>query len=176
MSAEKGRFGKMVEVRQGSITDVECDVAVVNLFRGVKHPGGATGAMDRALGGAITRAIADFDGELGDCLLIEGGGEVKAKKVIVVGLGSASAFGYDEVERASYAAAKRALEEGAKTVATIIHGAGIGGLDPLQAARKVVEGSERAFKELGAEEAKLLIVEFNPDKAQRIKEALTGQR
>jgi len=161
----------MVEVRQGSITDVECDVAVVNLFRGVKHPGGATGAMDRALGGAITRAIADFDGDLGDCLLIEGGGEVKARKVILVGLGGASAFGYEEVEKASYAAAKRALEEGARSLATIIHGAGIGGLDPVNAARKVVEGSERAFKELGRE-AELLIVEFDPDKAKRIEKEI----
>jgi len=163
----------MVEVKQGSITDVECDVAVVNLFRGVKHPGGATGAMDRALGGAITRSIISFDGDLGDCLLLEGGGSVKAKKVMVVGLGNASAFGYDEVEEASYAAAKRALKEGAKVVATIIHGAGIGGLDPVKAARKVVDGSKRAFKELGREDAKLLIVEFNPDKAEKIKEGIS---
>lgn len=162
----------MIEVKHGSITEVECDVAVVNLFRGVKYPGGATGAMDRALGGAITRAIAGFDGDLGDCILLEGGGDVKARKVIVVGLGSSSNFGYDEVEKASYAAAKKAIQEGAKTVATIIHGAGIGGLDPVKAARKVAAGSERAFKDLNADDAKLLIVEFDPNKAQTIRENL----
>jgi hypothetical protein len=27
-----------ITVQQGSITDIECDVAVVNLFRGVKSP------------------------------------------------------------------------------------------------------------------------------------------
>ncbi|RKY04544.1 hypothetical protein DRP77_03540 [Candidatus Poribacteria bacterium] len=164
---------EMVEVRQGSITDVECDVAVVNLFRGVKHPGGATGAMDRAMNGAITRAIADFDGELGECLVLDGQGSVKAKKVLVVGLGSSASFGYEEVEKAAYAAAKEGLKHG-RTIATIIHGAGIGGLDPVEAAKRVASGSKKAFEEAGASDAKLLIVEFNPEKAKAVEEALKG--
>ena len=32
------------------ITEVACDLLVVNEFEGVKHPGGATGAVDKALG------------------------------------------------------------------------------------------------------------------------------
>jgi leucyl aminopeptidase len=163
----------MVKVIQGSITDVECDVAVVNLFRGVKHPGGATGAMDRVLGGAITRAISAFDGDLGESIVLETKGKIGVDKVTVIGLGISSQFGYTEVEIASYAAAKKGVELGCKSIATIIHGAGIGGLDPVQAAQKVVAGSVRAFEEMEANDAELLIVEFNASKAKEIEKALS---
>ena len=47
-----------IQVVQGSITDIKSDALVVNLFEGVTSPGGATGAVDRALGGAISEAIS----------------------------------------------------------------------------------------------------------------------
>ena len=47
-----------VKVVSGDITKTKVDVAIVNLFEGVESPGGATGAMDRALGGGISQLIA----------------------------------------------------------------------------------------------------------------------
>ncbi len=42
----------------GEITGVKADAIVVNLFEGVEHPEGATGAVDRALDNAISQLIA----------------------------------------------------------------------------------------------------------------------
>ena len=47
-----------LSVAQGDIAAAEADLIVVNLFEGVTMPGGATGAVDRALNGAIARLIA----------------------------------------------------------------------------------------------------------------------
>ncbi|MFN3334964.1 MAG: leucyl aminopeptidase, partial [Caldilinea sp.] len=54
-------------VTQGNIATTAADCIVVNLFEGVASPGGATGAVDAALGGAIRNLIAagDFDGKAG---------------------------------------------------------------------------------------------------------------
>lgn len=38
-----------VKVMSGDITEYATPASVVNLFEGVTHPGGATGAVDRAL-------------------------------------------------------------------------------------------------------------------------------
>lgn len=46
-----------IRVTQGDIAALAVDVVVVNLFEGVAQPGGATGAVDAALGGAITAAM-----------------------------------------------------------------------------------------------------------------------
>jgi leucyl aminopeptidase len=161
-------------VQQGSITDIECDVAVVNLFRGVKFPGGATGAVDKALGGAITKAIAEtgFEGKLGETLFLPSNEKVSAKEVLVIGLGPADEFDYKEVEKVSQAAVSASVVKGASKVATIIHGGGIGGLDIIKAAQSIVKGSDEGFKKHGCETGKLIIVEFNPEKAKNVAEAV----
>ena len=48
-----------VKVVSGDISNFEIDSIIVNLFEGVEHPGGATGAVDRALEGIISRLIAE---------------------------------------------------------------------------------------------------------------------
>ena len=44
------------QVRSGDIAESAADVVVVNLFEGVTAPSGATGAIDRALDGALSQA------------------------------------------------------------------------------------------------------------------------
>ena len=44
-----------LEVSQGSIANTAADTIIVNLFEGVTIPGGATGAVDQELGGAVQR-------------------------------------------------------------------------------------------------------------------------
>ena len=130
-------------VAQGSLTQVECEALVVNLFEGVTHPGGGTGAVDRALDGAITRLISEenFEGKIGRTAVLHTDGRIPAKKVILVGLGEASEFDTEGVRRASAAAAKQAAAVNAKKVCTILHGAGIGRLDPSECALAIVEGA-----------------------------------
>ena len=69
-----------IQLKQGNITDEAADLVVVNLFQGVTHPGGATGAVDRALGGAISDVIAagDFAGKSGETLVLYSRGAIPA--------------------------------------------------------------------------------------------------
>ena len=60
-----------IEVQVQDVLTYKGDALIVNLFDGVKKPGGATGAVDQALGGLISQAIAqgEFRGKSGTTLL-----------------------------------------------------------------------------------------------------------
>ncbi len=132
-----------VEVMHGLLQDFAADTLVVNLFEGVTIPGGATGAVDKALKGAISELIAggDFKGKAGETAVIYSNGLIPARRVVLVGLGKSANFDLEAVRRASAAALKKAQNVNAKHVASIIHGAGIGGLEMQEAAQATVEGA-----------------------------------
>ncbi len=130
-------------VQQGNIQETAVDAIIVNLFEGVTQPGGATGAVDRALGGAISDLIAngDLHGKAGEVAVLYPRGTIPAVRVLVVGLGKEEALNLEGVRRAAAVAIKRARDLNARTVATIVHGAGIGGLQTQEAAQAVAEGA-----------------------------------
>jgi len=130
-------------VIRGSLTDQPSDVLIVNLFEGVKSPGGGTGAVDMALDGAISGPISDgeFEGKLGQTIVIRNCKGISASKVVLVGLGKAENFGVAQVMRAAAAAARASRELKAKTVASILHGAGIAGLPAFDCAKAVIQGT-----------------------------------
>lgn len=132
-----------IKLRQGDVMQIAADLVIVNLFQGVTAPGGATGAVDRALGGAIREVIAagDFIGKSGETLALYTRGALPAPRVLVVGLGEADKFDLRAACNAAATAARKARDLGAQNVATIVHGAGIGGLDPAAAAGALVEGT-----------------------------------
>jgi len=130
-------------ISQGNIVATAADCIVVNLFEGVELPGGATGAVDAALGGAIRSLIAagDFDGKAGATALLYTDGKLPAPRVLVVGLGKAEKFDLHAARKAAATATKTLSKlKGVKHFATIVHGAGIGGLDTGAAAQAVTEG------------------------------------
>jgi leucyl aminopeptidase len=136
-----------ITVRQGSIQANEADAIIVNLFEGATEPAGATGAVDKALDGAIGEVIAggDLRGKLGQTLVLYPRGAIPARRVIVVGLGQPDRFDLEKVREAAGAAIKQAKSVGAANVATIVHGGGVGGLEVSEAAQAVVEGSMLAL-------------------------------
>ncbi|MGB9593546.1 MAG: M17 family peptidase N-terminal domain-containing protein, partial [Anaerolineae bacterium] len=99
-----------IEVKRGAIQEEEAELIVVNLFEGVSAPGGATGAVDKALGGQITELIAsgDFKGKLNDTALLYTRGDIPAKRVLIVGLGKQEQFDLDKVRQVSATAARKA--------------------------------------------------------------------
>ena len=159
-----------VSVLQGEIQKIDDEALVVNLFEGVR-PGGATAAVDRALGGAISAAVdlGDFSGGANQTLLLYGDGRIAARRVLVVGLGAQDDFGPEEARRAAATAAKTLRDLGVARAATVIHGAGAGGLDVASAAQAVAEASYLAcyrfevYRRQAAEGAlkKLRVVEFD---------------
>jgi len=132
-----------LQVIQGSIQDTSADVLIVNLFEGVGVPAGATGAVDKALNGAITDVIrsGDYRGKLNELTVLYSRGTLPAARVIVVGLGKVQDFTLDRVRQAAAWAARRARDLGCKSIATVAHGAGTGQIDPASAAQAVIEGT-----------------------------------
>ena len=139
--------GKQANVRisamKAEITSADVDAIVVNLFEGVKKPGGATGAVDKALKGALVDLIEDqeFSGKRGQISQIRTLGNLTAKRVIIVGLGKQSLFSTDVVREISGSLARYLRRVGVRTAATIAHGSGIGGLDPEDSALAMTEGT-----------------------------------
>ena len=172
-----------LHVTQGSIQESAADTLIVNLFDDVHAPGGATGAMDQALDGAIRDLIAggDLSGKAGEVAVIYPRGAIAAQRVLVVGLGQRDGFDLEGVRQAAAAAIKRAHELKAKNVATIVHGAGIGGLPVAAAAQATAEGSLLALYAYEAARQKpdkphviesLTIVEYDADKIAAIGKGL----
>ena len=126
----------------GSIIDVEADCIVVNLFEGVADPGGATGAVDHALDGYVRQLISDGEikGKRGELTLVHTHGRITPKRVLVTGLGKRDQFNLTSVRTVSAEAARYLRRKGFSRVASIVHGAGIGGLEPEEAAQALAEG------------------------------------
>ncbi|HIP70379.1 MAG TPA: leucyl aminopeptidase [Anaerolineae bacterium] len=168
-----------INVQQGAIQAIEADTIIVNLFDDVTTPGGATGAVNQALGGAIADLIAsgDLTGKAGEVGALYPRGAIPATRVLVVGLGKRDKFDLEGVRQAAAAGIKRARELNAHHTATIVHGAGIAGLEAAVAAQAVTEGSLLALNEYDAPKQReeepreiesLTLVEFDEGKLAAI--------
>ena len=173
-----------LRVVAGDIAAQEVDAIVVNLFEGVKQPGGATGAVDRALSGALTQLIADGDlkGKAGEFVLVHTFGKLPAKRVVVAGLGKPESLDLDKVRKVSAEAARFLRRHNCKRAATIVHGAGIGGLDPCDAAHALAEGAimglyrfqrhKRSKPDEDGELKELLVVEAAPARIKALEQGI----
>ena len=127
----------------GDIARWEDEVIVVNLFEGVDHPGGATGAVDTVISHRITSLIAtgDVSGKFKEVAVLPTFDAIPANRVMVVGLGRRDDFTLDRVREVSARAATKVREMGLPSFATIVHGAGVAGIDLGDATEAVVEGT-----------------------------------
>ncbi len=136
------------------VTKVKSDALLINLFEGVKQPGGATGAIDRALGGAISKLIesGEIKGKRGEITTVHVFGQIPSARVVVLGLGKREEFTADVIRRVLAEASRAIRGMGAKRYATILHGGGIAGLNAEACAQAIAEGAILglyAFKKLG---------------------------
>jgi len=134
-----------VEIRAvaGDVTQQDVGAVIVNLFEGVRQPDGATGAVDRALDNAISSLIADGEikGKKGELTLIHTLGKLRPKRVMVAGLGKQEEFTPEVVRQVTAEACRLLRSKGVQRLATIAHGAGIGGMDPRISGEAIAEGS-----------------------------------
>jgi leucyl aminopeptidase len=168
-----------VKVITGDITSIEADAIVVNLFEGMERPGGATGAVDKALDKAITTLIkqGEIKGKFNEISIIHSLGKVPARIVAIAGLGKESDFTLDRIRTLSAELCRTLRKLNCRRIATIVHGAGIGGVEPEAASQVITEGSllglyrfrKHMTKETENQEvAELLIVEWDAGKLQAL--------
>jgi len=115
--------------------------AINTEFQGKMKAGGE--AVRGSLGGAIRELIegGDFKGKKGEVAVLYPRGAITARRVLLVGLGKQQDFDLEGVRQAAAAGIARAAQLNARQVATIVHGAGVGGLEPQAAAQATAEGS-----------------------------------
>jgi leucyl aminopeptidase len=79
-------------------------------------------AVDRALDGRISAVVAsgDFRGTANESLLLYPGGEIRAKRVLLVGLGEEAALGTDSLRRAAGTAVGQAAARRAPQLAVAV--------------------------------------------------------
>jgi len=132
-----------VRVAVGDIAAWKDEVVVVNLFEGVTRPGGATGAVDKAMGGAISHLIAsgDVKGKFKATFVLPTFGKILGARIFVVGLGTRNGFGTNRIREVSAKVVNRVSKLGLTSLSTIVHGAGIGGVDLAEASEAVAEAS-----------------------------------
>ncbi len=169
-----------IAVKAGQIQQEEAELIVVNLFEEVKTPGGATGAVDKALAGLITDLIAsgDFTGKLNELTVLYTQGTIPAKRVMIVGLGKEEEFDLDRVRDAAGTVAKRVRQLGVSSYSTIVHGGGQAGLSIEMASQAIAEGTilalykflkhKSADAEKETEVRQLTFVEFDADKLPQV--------
>ncbi len=132
-----------IRVVVGDVTKFRGDAVVVNLFEGVKAPGGATAALDAKMGGTIRKLmqVGEVTGKWGEQTLVHAPGRLPVDRVLVMGLGKPEDFTLDRARIVSAEAVKHLRKIGARRVGTIVHGAGAGGLNAAQAAQALSEGA-----------------------------------
>jgi len=126
-----------IECISADIRTVRADMVVVSLFEGTKRPGGATADVDAAIGGSISAAIrdGDFQGKPAETLFLRPARGIAAPRVLVVGLGKKEKFTADQARQVALPVLKLAKKLKLRSVASVVHGAGAGGVDAGTAAR-----------------------------------------
>ena len=134
-----------LNVEKGLLEDTPANVLVLNLYEGVKIPSGATGSVDIALNGLITKFVIGqegFDGKFGSMYTLQTYGKIGAEKILLVGMGKAKDFTPNRLRELSAKVIKKCKKmTNAKRVISVLHGAGIGGYDPELSARMITEGT-----------------------------------
>src|SRR5512141_1614043 len=158
-----------IDCISADIRAVKADRVVVNLFEGTKRPGGATAAVDAAIGGAIAAAVrdGDFAGKLGETLSLRPSRGLSSPRILVVGLGKKEKFAADHARQAILPVLKAAKSLKLSTVASVVHGAGAAGLDAGTAAR---------FCALGAALSAFEFDRYKEEKAHRVVRFLFVER
>ena len=130
----------------GDITRLEVDAVVVNLFEGAQQPRGAAAALDSALGGAISSLISrgEIRGRFGEVGIVHTFGNappIPARVVAVAGLGKPEALDADRIRGVTGEFCRALRRLNCRRIATILHGAGAGGLQPQASAQAITEGA-----------------------------------
>jgi leucyl aminopeptidase len=131
-----------ISLRKGLLEEEMCDVLIINACSDSQPLNGAAASVDAATGGLISTVLKEegYKAGLGQTIVVRTGGVIPAKRVVVVGLGPKKEFQEETARVVAAAAFQTAKAVGAKTIVSVLHGAGGGGLAPKLCGKAAVEG------------------------------------
>ncbi|MGI6358625.1 MAG: leucyl aminopeptidase [Bacillota bacterium] len=157
------------------------DSMIIGLFQGKEQLDGHVAAVDQKSGGLISRVLdqGDFEGKLNETLTLYPDG-LKAKKLVLVGLGKEQQLGLEQIRQAAGSAFKVAAKGKVKDIAFVLHGLNVEGLCPMRVTAAVVEGSLMAdyhYDQLKAKKreqtvGELLLINCEPDKLAAVEQGV----
>ena len=129
-----------ITVASGGITAQTADTYVVEMTEGGGRLASEVAAVDTALGGVIAQMIADglITGRPGEVTVLPAGRRLKAKRVVILGIGKREGVTADAVRTRSGNLARRLRDMNAGVVAITLQEAS-SALDPTDAGRAVAE-------------------------------------
>lgn len=130
------------ELKHGDISTIKCDAIIVNLFEEAGKTGDAIDTVDAAMGGAISDIITagEIKGKLNETHVIHSLGKIPSRMILILGLGKKQDLNTDKVRNLMGEAIRVLKKHNCKSVATILHGAKVGGISPQESAQAIVEG------------------------------------
>lgn len=92
-----------VDIYSDKLTKLSADLLVVTCFKDIRPLQGLASEVDWYYGGILSRALMkkNFIGELGEMLLLSTAGKLKIPKIILIGLGESSQYGYAQFKTIS---------------------------------------------------------------------------
>jgi|ETNmetMinimDraft_23_1059889.scaffolds.fasta_scaffold05181_3 leucyl aminopeptidase len=182
-----------IETILGSINDQKLPLLVVNLFKGVKNPSGATGLIDDSTDGLISKLIdeGEITGGKNEITLIHTLGDqfknFLPNRVLVLGLGARDDFDYNVVREISATLARKIKSLKIKKFGTIIHGTGIGELNVSSSCEAMIEGTLLGLYKFDKYKSdvkdgknndllEMQIIEIDNEKVKVAKESITNAR
>jgi O-acetyl-ADP-ribose deacetylase (regulator of RNase III) len=164
----------MVEIQEADVTQLDVDAIANAANTDLRHGGGVAGAIARAGGPAIQEesdALAPIG--LGEAVATSGG-EMPAKWVIhaaTMRLGGPTSAGI--IRKATASALRQADELGAKSLALVAFGTGVGGF-PLEEAARIEVEEVRRHLERGSALKRVVFAAFGPQARAAFERALAG--
>ncbi len=131
-----------VTVKAGGLEKERADAIILMHYEGAREPQGGGAMIDKALQGSIGRLLreGEFTGKLNQLSVLHAQGQLKAKKVILVGLGKPDQLTLERLRQAAGSAAACARDLRAKTLATTTGGTDGSQLRPYEAGQAMIEG------------------------------------
>ena len=163
-----------IEVEQADITVLEVDAIANAANTDLRHGGGVAGAISRA-GGPVVQAESDERAPIDLGAAVETtAGEMPARWVIhaaTMHLGGPTSA--DIIRRATASTLRRADELGAKSLALVAFGTGVGGF-PLDEAARIEVEEVRRHVEAGSELERVVFAVHGDEAQDAFERALAG--
>src|SRR5215468_11416503 len=97
-----------IKIDSREFHEIECDALVVPIFEGEKPEGAVLAEIDRRSNGVISSLIetGELSGKSGESAYVHNPGDVKARRLLLLGVGKKGNFGADDARKLAGTAAR----------------------------------------------------------------------